>query len=133
RRPVADRAVHDVAVAAAANPEVARPVKGTLTRVDDAGLVPEAGDVLERRRDRGLEAHVDLLTTAGRLACQERAHDADRREDAGLVVGLEAERAERRSIAMAVHVEHATEGLRDGVRRAPGPVGAQPPEGREPR
>src|SRR5262249_35407233 len=101
RRPVAERAVHHPAVLAAPDPEVARPVQRALTARDASAargaiLMEEAGNVLERRGDRRLQAHVDELAASGRLTREERRDDADRREDARLVVRLQAERAERR-------------------------------------
>ena len=87
--------------------------------------------MLERAGHRGLEAHVDVLAATGGVAGEERAHHAHGREDARLVVGLEAERAQRRAVAMAVHEHHAAHRLRDRVRSAPGAVRPRLPEGRD--
>jgi hypothetical protein len=132
RRPVAERAVHHPAVAAAGDAEVARPVERAVAGVHATVLVEEAGHLLERARGGGLEAHVDVLAAAGVLAGVERRECAGGGEDAGLVVGLEAERAQRRPVLVPVHVEHAAHRLGDGVGRAPVAVGARLSEGRDP-
>src|SRR5207253_4273218 len=110
-----------------------RPVERPLAGRDRPRLVPEAGDVLEGARHRGLEAHVDVLSATRPLAGKERAEDADGREDAGLVIGLQAEGAERRAGVVAVHEEHAARRLGDGVRGAPVAVGTTLAERRDRR
>src|SRR2546428_397945 len=117
--------------AAAAGARVARRGWRALAGRREPHLVPEARHVLERAGRRGLEAHVDVLAAAGRVTGEERAHHAHGREDARLVVGLEAERAKRRPVAMAVHEHHPAHRLRDRVRGAPGAVRPRLPERRD--
>ena len=85
RRPVAERAVHHPAVLAAADAEEPRPVQRALTPRDPAVLVEEPGHVLERRRDRRLQAHVDVLaaTRSARARAARRARRWRRRRRPG--------------------------------------------------
>ncbi len=85
--------------------------------------------VLERAGDGGLEAHVDHLPAAGALASQQRRDRADRGERGRLMIGLQAEAPQRRTVRVTARREHAAHRLRDGVRRAPVAIRSVLPEG----
>src|SRR5262249_52164086 len=102
RRPVAERRDEQMAVEARDGREEARPMQRSLPPRDLSILMPEPGDVLERPRYRGLQAHVDELPTPGGLTGPERGQGPDGGEDAGLMVRLQPERTQRGAVGMSV-------------------------------
>src|SRR5271155_4046909 len=77
RGPVAQRAVHDVAVAASADAEIAAPVQRAATRLDAALAKVAAGDVLDRGGRRFLHTEIDPLAGAVTIAGKERTQRLD--------------------------------------------------------
>ena len=73
------------------------------------------GHVLERRRDRCLQAHVDVLPATRALAGEECGENAGGGEDTGLMVRLETERVQRRAVGVAADREHPAHRLGDQV------------------
>src|SRR5579872_3678282 len=77
RGPVAKRAMHNIAVAAFANPKIAAPMKRAAARLNPPFAEKAAGDVLDRGRGGFLHAEIDPLTGALALTRKESTHRAD--------------------------------------------------------
>src|SRR5690242_14297000 len=90
RSPVAERAVHNIAVAASADSEVAAPVQRTAARFDLTLPKITSGDMLYRASRRLVHAQVDPLACAIAIAGKERAHGRDRAIICSAVICLKA-------------------------------------------
>src|SRR6266436_8506995 len=73
RGPVAERAMHDVAIAAFTDTKVAAPMKRAAARLDAAVAEKAAGDMLDRRSGCFLHAEIDPLARAVALTREESA------------------------------------------------------------
>ena len=117
RSPIAERAMHDVPVAAFADPKETAPVQSAAARLGLVALEVSASDMLDRRRSRLLHAEIDPLTLGSIVACEQREHHSDRAEIRRRMIGLQAERTHRRVIRKAVDVKHPAERGQHGVVR----------------
>ena len=129
RRPVAEDALQEIAVAGARDAETAAPVQGAAPCLDRAVLPVEAADVLDRGRGRRVCGDVDGSTGVGACPAQQREQRSDRREQARRVMRLEAEGRDRWTPGEAVHEDHARRGGADQVRTHPARSGPAQPEG----
>src|SRR5580658_4150156 len=115
RGPVAERAMHDVPVAAFADPKETAPVQSAAAWLGLVAFEVSAGDVLDGRSGGLLHAEIDPLPVGGAIARKQREHHGNCAEVRRRMIGLEAERTHRRVIRKAVDVEHAAERAQHGV------------------
>src|SRR5208283_5765865 len=106
RGPVAERAMHDVAVAAFAHAKETAPMQSAAARLGLAALEKCTGNVLYRGRGGLLHAEVDPLAFSGAIAREQREHHGDRAVVRRRMIRLQTERTNRSVIGKAVDVEH---------------------------
>src|ERR1039458_6339530 len=95
RGPVAERAMHDVAVTAFADAKETAPMQSAATRLGLVALEKCTGDVLDGGRGGLLHADVDPLAFRGPVAREQREHHGDRAVVRRRMVSLQTERPNR--------------------------------------